>query len=61
MRVYPRSDTGESSLQSSESLKHVVVNYPTVEQEHLARTNGHAVAQYYVVVLEVPEEAPAEW
>ena len=61
VRVYPRSDAGESSLQSSGSVQHVVVNYPTVEQEHLPRTNGHAVAQYYVVVLEVPEVASAEW
>ena len=30
--------------------RHVVVKYPTVEaREHLPRTNGHAVAQYYVV------------
>ena len=29
-------------------------------REHLPRTNGHAVAQYYGVVLEVPEES-AEW
>ena len=28
---------------------------------HLPRTHDHAVAQYYVVVLEVPEEASAEW
>ena len=28
-------------------------------REHLPRTNGHAVAQYYVVMLEVPEEASA--
>ena len=30
-------------------------------REHLPRTNDHAVALYYVVVLEVPEEASAEW
>ena len=29
-------------------------------REHLPRTDDHAVAQYYVVVLEVPEES-AEW
>ena len=29
-------------------------------REHLPRTIDHAVAQYYVVVLEVPEES-AEW
>ena len=29
-------------------------------REHLLRTDDHAVAQYFVVVLEVPEEL-AEW
>ena len=29
-------------------------------REHLPRTDDHAAAQYYVVVLEVPEES-AEW
>ena len=50
---HPR--TTESGLQSSESAENVVVNHPTVELEHLPRTNDHEVAQYRVVVLEVPE------
>ena len=55
---YKRSDAGESSLQSTESVKHVVVKLPDHgAREHPPRTNSHAVAQYYVVVLEVPEEA----
>ena len=40
----------------------LVAKYLTWEaREHLPRANGHAVQQYYVVVLEVPEEASAEW
>ena len=30
-------------------------------REHQPRTNDHAVAQCYVVMLEVPAEASAEW
>ena len=30
-------------------------------REHLPRIDYHAVAPYYAVVLEVPEEASAEW
>ena len=51
-----------AETQSSGSVQHAVVNHPTVEaREHLPRTIDHAVAQYYVVVLEVAEEASAEW
>ena len=36
-------------------IRQIVVSYPTVEaREHLPRTDDHAVAQYYMVVLEVP-------
>ena len=40
---------------SSVTADHVVVNYHTVTREYLPRTNDHEVAQYRVVVLEVPD------
>ena len=44
--------------QSSGSVKHVVVNYLTVEHEGIYRERtSHAAAQYYVVVLEGPDGA----
>ena len=52
----------QSPKDRDRTVMHVVAKYLTWEaREHLPRANGHAVAQYYLVVLEVPEEASAEW
>ena len=46
----------------AESRSEYCCKLPVVEYESIySRTNGHAAAQYFVVVLEVPEEASAEW
>ena len=66
LEVVPRATTIHSGVEGlsgpcrgrvpqTRKIRQIVVSYPTVEaREHLPRTDDHAVAQYYMVVLEVP-------